>query len=45
MTLKEIQDMIDAANAEYEASKANADGSYNADTAGKYWESLPSSSL
>lgn len=41
MTLKEIQDMIDAVNAEYEASKANADGSYNADTAGKYWESLP----
>ena len=41
MTLKEIQDMIDAVNAEYEASKANADGSYNADAAGKYWESLP----
>lgn len=41
MTLKEIQDMINAVNAEYEASKANADGSYNADTAGKYWESLP----
>ena len=41
MTIKEIQDMIDAVNAEYEASKANADGSYNADTAGKYWESLP----
>lgn len=41
MTLKEIQDMIDAVNAEYEASKANADGSYNADAAGKYWENLP----
>lgn len=35
MTLKGIQDMIDAVNAEYEASKENADA------AGKYWESLP----
>lgn len=41
MTINEIQDMIDAVNAEYEANEANADGSYNADAAGKYWESLP----
>ena len=41
MTLQEIQAIIDAVNAEYEANKANADGSYNAEAAGKYWESLP----
>lgn len=38
MTLKEIQDMLDAVNAEYEANKTNADV---ADAADKYWESLP----
>lgn len=41
MTLKEIQALLDAANAEYEANKVNADGSYNAEAAGKFWESLP----
>lgn len=41
MTLQEIKAALDAVNAEYERTKANADGSYNADAAGKYWESLP----
>lgn len=41
MTLKEIKRQIDAAHAAYEASKANADGSYNADAAGALWDSLP----
>lgn len=41
MTLKEIKRKIDAAQAEFEANKVNADGSYNAEAAGKYWESLP----
>ena len=41
MTLKEIKRQIEAAQAEYEANKAKADGSYNADAAGKLWDSLP----
>jgi hypothetical protein len=41
MTLKEIKRQIEAAFTEYEANKANADGSYNADAAGKLWDSLP----
>ena len=41
MTLKEIKRKIDAAQAEFEASKVKADGSYNADAAGKLWDSWP----
>ena len=41
MTLKEIKAQIDAAHAAYEANKANADGSYNAEAAGTLWDSLP----
>lgn len=41
MTLKEIQRLIDAANAEYEANETKTDGSYNAEAAGKLWDSLP----
>lgn len=41
MTLKEIKRQIEAAHAAYEANKANADGSYNAEAAGELWESLP----
>lgn len=41
MTLKEIQRQIEAAHAAYEANKANTDGSYNAEAAGKLWDSLP----
>lgn len=41
MTLKEIQRQIEAAHAAYEANKANADGSYNAEAVGSLWESLP----
>ena len=41
MTLQEIQAIIDAVNAKYEANKSKADGSYNAEAAGEFWESLP----
>ena len=41
MTLKEIKRQLEAAQAEYEATKSNADGSYNADAAGKLWDSWP----
>ena len=41
MTLKEIKRQIDTAQAEYEANKVNADGSYNAEAAGKLWDSWP----
>lgn len=41
MTLDELKGISTKVNDEYEKTRVKPDGTYNADAAGKYWDSLP----
>ena len=41
MTLDELKGILTKVNDEYEKTRVKPDGTYNADAAGKYWDSLP----
>lgn len=41
MTLDELKGILTKVNDEYEKTRVKPDGTYNADAAGKFWESLP----